>query len=82
MQVVLGCNAQKGPSNLENIVQQRLKLTNTEIAGPDKETGEFHAGFLQEWNDLDRVFGENIGRLRAMKEKYDPDGRFNKSVPL
>lgn len=82
MQVVLGCNAQKGPSNLENIVQQRLKLTNTEIAGPGKETGEFHAGFLQEWNDLDRVFGENIGRLRAMKEKYDPDGRFNKSVPL
>jgi len=82
MQVVLGCNAGNAPQNLEEIVQQRLALTDTEIAGPGKETGEFHAGFLQEWNDLDKVFGENIGRLRALKETYDPMGRFNKSVPL
>jgi hypothetical protein len=82
MQVVLGCDAMKAPPNLEKIVQQRLALTDTEIAGPGKETGEFHAGFLHEWNELDRVFGENIGGLRALKEKYDPMGRFNKSVPL
>jgi len=82
MQVVLGCNAGKAPPNLEKIVQQRLAVTDTEIAGPGKESGEFHAGFLHEWNDLDKVFSENIGRLRVLKEKYDPMGRFNKSVPL
>lgn len=82
MQVVLGCNAGIAPPDLEDIVQQRLAVTDTEIAGAGKETGEFHAGFLQEWNELDKVFGENIGRLRALKEKYDPMGRFNKSVPL
>jgi FAD/FMN-containing dehydrogenase len=82
MQVVLGCDAVKAPPNLEEIVQQRLAVTDTEIAGHGKETGEFHAGFLHEWNDLDKVFGENIGRLRVLKEKYDPMGRFNKSVPL
>jgi hypothetical protein len=48
MQVVLGCNAVKAPPNLEKIVQQRLAVTDTEIAGPGKETGEFHAGFLHE----------------------------------
>jgi hypothetical protein len=82
MQVVLGCNAGKAPLNLEKIVQQRLAVTDTEIAGPGEVTGEFHAGFLHEWNDLDKVFGENIGRLRALKKKHDPMGRFNKSVPL
>ena len=82
MQVVLGCNATNAPPDLEQLVQKRLARTDTEIAGPGNETGQFHAGFLHKWNDLDRVFGDNLGKLKALKEKYDPDDRFNKSVNL
>lgn len=82
MQVVLGCKAANAPPNLAEIVHKHLKVLDTEVAGQGNETGQFHAGFLHEWNDLDGVFGENLGRLRALKEKYDPANRFNKSVPL
>lgn len=82
MQVVLGCKAGNGPANLEEIVQERLKVAQTEIAGPGKETGEYHAGFLHEWNDLSKIYGENLERLKALKQKYDPEDRFNKSVNL
>lgn len=81
MQVVLGCNATSVPPNLEELVQKRLAVAGTEIGG-GKETGEHHAGFLHSWNDLERVFGGNSERLRALKEEYDPKNRFNKSVPL
>ena len=81
MQVVLGCNAASVPPNLEEVVQKRLSVAGTEIGG-GKETGEHHAGFLHGWNDLDRIFGGNLERLRALKGKYDPENRFNKSVPL
>lgn len=82
MQVVLGCKAANAPPNLTEIVHKHLAVVDTDIAGHGKETGRFHAGFLHEWNDLDGVFGENLGRLRALKEKYDPENRFDKSVPL
>lgn len=82
MQVVLGCTASNAPPSLEDTVQKRLARTEAEIAGPGNETGEFHAGFLHGWNDINRVFGENFGSLKALKKKYDPDDRFNKSVNL
>jgi hypothetical protein len=81
MQVVLGCNAASVPPNLEELVHKRLSVAETEIGG-GKETGEYHAGFLHDWNDLDRVFGVNLERLRTLKGRYDPANRFNKSVPL
>lgn len=81
MQVVLGCNAASAPPNLEQLVQQRLAAAVTEIGG-GKETGEFHAGFLHEWNDLNKVFGDNLNKLQVLKGRYDPANRFNKSVPL
>lgn len=82
MQVVLGCNADKAPAGLEAIVQQRLSQVENEIIGADKATGRFHAGFLHEWNDFSLVFGENLGRLKTLKQKYDPQNRFDKSVDL
>jgi hypothetical protein len=81
MQVVLGCKATSVPPNLEELVHKRLSVAETEI-GDGKETGEYHAGFLHDWSDLDKVFGGNLRRLRAVKETYDPANRFNKSVPL
>jgi FAD/FMN-containing dehydrogenase len=81
MQVVLGCNAASVLPNLEELVQRRLSVAGTEIGG-GKETGEYHAGFLHNWNDLDRVFDGNWERLQTLKRKCDPKNRFNKSVPL
>jgi FAD/FMN-containing dehydrogenase len=81
MQVVLGCNAASVPPELEELVQRRLSVADKEIGG-GKETGEFHAGFLHEWNDLSKVFGETLERLQTLKDKYDPANRFNKSVHL
>lgn len=82
MQVVLGCDAQKAPAGLEDLVQKRLSQVEAEIIGADKATGRFHAGFLHEWNDYGLVFGDSLGKLKALKQKYDPQNRFNKSVDL
>jgi FAD/FMN-containing dehydrogenase len=81
MQVVLGCSAAKAPPNVAEIVQKHLKTADTAIGG-GKETGSFHAGFLHEWNDLDKIFGDKLEMLRSLKKRYDPANRFNKSVPL
>lgn len=53
-----------------------------QTAGPEKFTGDFHAGFLHEWNDLREVYGENLDKLKAVKKQYDPANRFNKGVNL
>jgi FAD/FMN-containing dehydrogenase len=81
MQVVLGCNAASVPLKLEELVQRRLSVADKEIGG-GKETGEFHAGFLHEWNDFGKVYGGNLEMLQTLKNKYDPANRFNKSVRL
>lgn len=60
---------------------KRLQAAGGEVAG-SRETGEFHAGFLHEWNSLAQVYGENYDRLRELKKHYDPDNRFNKGVDL
>ncbi|KAM0718754.1 hypothetical protein Q7P37_005825 [Cladosporium fusiforme] len=82
MQVVLGCEAGNAPEGLEKVVQQRLSQVEAEIVGSDKATGRFHAGFLHEWNDFGLVYGDNLGKLKTLKQKYDPQNRFDKSVDL
>jgi len=82
MQIVLGCRAEGAPSDIKEIVMKQLVKCGKQIAGPGKETGEFHAGFLHEWNDLSQVYGENLSKLKKVKTKYDPKNRFNKGVDL
>lgn len=80
MQLGLGCKPDGAPSNIRELVMQHLDKAATDIAGPGKETGEFHPGFLHEWNDLSEVYGENLPKLREVKKAYDPEDRFNKGV--
>lgn len=83
MQLVLGCNPDKAPDDIREKVMKLFQEAGPFIAGGEgKDTGEYHAGFLHEWNDLRQVYGENFERLREVKKKYDPDNRFNKGVDL
>ncbi|KAK3626642.1 hypothetical protein LTR56_019708 [Elasticomyces elasticus] len=68
MQVLLGCKPETAPPNIKDIAMQRLQAVGKEIAG-SRETGEYHAGFLHEWNDLREVYGENYERLRELKTR-------------
>ncbi|EMD00474.1 hypothetical protein BAUCODRAFT_20568 [Baudoinia panamericana UAMH 10762] len=81
MQLALGCSPEGAPSNLKEIVMKRFQVAEDELAG-SKKTGEYHAGFLHEWNDLKQVYGENYERLRELKKRFDPRNRFNKGVDL
>ena len=82
MQLVLGCKPEGAPANIREIVMEQFAKAGKQIAGPNEDPKEYHPGFLHEWNDLSEVYGENLGKLRSLKKKYDPDNRFNKGVDL
>lgn len=82
MQLAVGCRSDGAPSNVRELAIQRLSSAGREIGGPGKDPKEYHAGFLHEWNDLHEVYGDNLGRLKEVKRKYDPKNRFNKGVDL
>ena len=82
MQLVLGCKPEDAPPNVRQIAMEQFAKAGPQIAGPSGDPKEFHAGFLHEWNDLDEVYGENLGKLKSIKKKYDPKNRFNKGVDL
>jgi len=78
---VLGCKPETAPANVQEIVMRRFHAAGREVAG-DRETREFLPGFLNEWNDLRQVYGENYDRLMEIKKRFDPENRFHKGVDL
>ena len=82
MQVLLGTSPETAPANIEEIAMKQFAKVGPEIGGKNAFHGEYHAGFLHEWNDLKEVYGENWERLLEVKKKYDPENRFDKGVDL
>lgn len=82
MQLVLGCRPECAPAEIKDMVMQQFQKASRQIAGPGNDTGEFHIGFLHEWNDLREIYAENYEKLMGVKRKYDPKNRFNKGVDL
>ncbi|KAK0367310.1 hypothetical protein LTR91_007437 [Friedmanniomyces endolithicus] len=81
LQLVLGCKPETAPANVQEIVMKRFHAAGREVAG-DRETREFLPWFLNEWNDLRQVYGENYDRLMEIKKRFDPENRFHKGVDL
>lgn len=82
MQLVLGCRPENAPSNIREIAMEQFTKAGKQIAGPNPDPKEFHAGFLHEWNNLNEVYGDNLPKLKEIKKKYDPQNRFNKGLDL
>lgn len=60
----------------------QFKKAAEQIARPERVTGEYHPGFLHEWNNLQEIYGENLVTLQDVKRIYDPQNKFNKSIDL
>ncbi|KAK5126121.1 hypothetical protein LTR85_011476 [Meristemomyces frigidus] len=82
MQLVLGCRSEGAPLDVKETVMKQFRKASNQIAGPGKDTGEYHIGFLHEWNDLRDIYAENYSKLKEVKKHYDPKNRFNKGVEL
>ena len=81
MQLGLGSKPDNQPENLREMAMKQFEKAGPQIA-LGKDTKEYHAGFLHEWNNLREVYGENYEKLKALKKQYDPKNRFNKGVDL
>jgi FAD/FMN-containing dehydrogenase len=81
MQLGLGCRPDGAPPNVREMAMKQFAAAGPQIA-LEKDTKEFHAGFLHEWNNLREVYGENFDKLKVLKKRYDPKNRFNKGVDL
>jgi len=55
-----------------------LRYAPSRITGKSHPPGDFLPNFLLYNHDLEKVFEGNWDKLRAVKAKYDPRGRFNK----
>jgi FAD/FMN-containing dehydrogenase len=77
----VGCKSATGVVRVKELAHSRLEPLSTEVAG-SRTTGEYHAGFLHEWNDLHLVYGENLEKLKSIKTRLDPANRFNKGIDL
>ena len=82
MQLSLGAHSEGAPKDLRDIVMKQFAKAESQIATPGKETGEYHVGFLHEWNNLREIYGDNFDKLKAVKRQYDPRNRFNKGLNL
>ena len=82
MQLALGCKPDGAPGNVRDVVMKQFAKAGRQIAGPQRDPKEYHAGFLHEWNNLDEVYAENLPKLKTLKKEYDPKNRFNRGVDL
>lgn len=57
-----------------------LKEAPTEISGKPHPPGAFIPNFSLEVHELEKIYEGNWDRLREIKRRYDPRGRFNKGM--
>lgn len=84
LQLLLGCppdSKTKHVGDPRDLAMRQLGKAGKEV-GKDSFIGEWHAGFLHDWSDLQEVYGPNYEKLKKLKKKYDPQNRFNKGVDL
>ena len=74
--VQLGAAAPRNRPELEGVVLRALKDAPREIVGETHNESDFIPNFLNEFNDVRRIFGGNYGRLVGLKRRYDPKGLF------
>lgn len=67
-------------SGLQAAALDILKQAPERIRGEAHPPGDFLANFLLPNHDLPAVFDGNWERLRQLKQRYDPRGRFNKGM--
>jgi hypothetical protein len=74
--VQLGAAALRNRPELEGLVSRALKDAPVEIVGEGHDGADFIPNFLNDFSDVEKIFGGNYGRLVQLKERFDPKGLF------
>lgn len=82
MQVALVTSPEDTSEEVESIASTQLERLASQITAGHGFHGEYFVAWLQDWNDLSEVYGENWDRLLAVKRKYDPEDRFYRAIGL
>ncbi|MCJ1475956.1 hypothetical protein MMC13_004620 [Lambiella insularis] len=64
----------------EELALEMLQRGLQEVPLAPVKQGAFMPNFVERFMDVKKIYGANYGKLRLIKTKYDPRGRFNKGV--